>query len=199
MFGTPVNIDPKKMKATREQIMKKRFEPTNTIDYYQKKANKIKHDNIYNYKYTYWIATPNGMRLDDEKNHKYGDTRAGYEEWKRKEPQSWYADHGGVVSLRRVYDRDNDNRTVGYITEEKLSDYTWKEEIAALADECFEKLCEELEVKDKENFKYFLFNDMGFFKDYELELQTKLDKMVHVYNEYNEDEEFKAFLDKVIG
>lgn len=187
-----------KGKEIREKIFKKRFEPTNIIDYYQKKVNKIQHDNIYNYKYKYWIATPNGMRLDDERNHKYGETRKGYEEWKLQEPQSWYADHSSVVSLRRVYDRNNGNITVGYITEEKLSDYAWQNEIIALSDECFETLCNTLEVKDKENFNYFLFNELGFFKDNILELQTKIDKMVHVYEEYNSNPDFKAFLDKVI-
>jgi hypothetical protein len=199
MIGTPVKFDPKKGRELREKIMKRRFEPTNEIDWFQKEANRIEHENIYNYKYTYWVATPNGMRLDDERNHKYGETRDGYEEWKRQEPQSWYADHGGVVSLRRVYDRDNENKTVGYITEEKLSDQGWKNEIVELVEQCFERLCETLNVKDRENFKYFVFNDLGFERDYKLELRTKLDKMVHVYNEYQDDEEYRAFVDKIKG
>jgi hypothetical protein len=192
-------INPSDIIKLRDSIMKKRFEPTNEIDYYQKKAAKIEHDNIYNYKYTYWVPTPHGMRLDDERNHKYGDTRDGYETWKKEEPNGWYTDHGGVVSLRRVYDRNDENRTVAWITEEKLSDYGWRDEIAGLADECFEKLCVSLEVKDVENFKYFVFNDLGFEKDFRLELRTKLDKMVHVYNEYHEDDEYRAFVDKIKG
>lgn len=182
-----------------KELRNRRFEPTNEIDWFQKTAAKIEHDNIYNYKYTYWIATPHGMRLDDEKNHKYGDTRAGYEEWKWKEPQSWYTDHGGLVSLRRVYDRDNDDRTVGYITEEKLSDVPWKQEISELVEQCFERLCETLEVKDVNNFKYFVFNDLGFERDYKLELRTKLDKMVYVYDEYQSNEEYRSFVDKIKG
>lgn len=183
----------------REKIRKRRFEPTNEIDWFQKKANKIEYDNIYNYKYTYWVATPNGMRLDDERNHKYGDNRDGYETWQKEEPQGWIASYSGVTSLRTITDRNNDNRVVGYITEEKLSDEPWKKEIVNLVHDCFERLCEELEVKDRGNFEYFVFNDLGFEKDYKLELRTKLDKMVHVYNEYQEDEEYRAFVDKIKG
>jgi len=184
-------------KEIRERMFKKRFEPTNEIDWFQKEANRIEHENIYNYKYTYYVKTPNGMRLDDERNHKYGDVRDGYEQFKQEKTNT-NTDHGGRVSLREVYDRDT-KRVVGYITEEKLSDESWKDEIRDLVEQCFERLCETLEVKDVENFSYFVFNDLGFEKDYKLELRTKLDKMVHVYNEYNDDDEYRAFVDKIKG
>jgi len=186
------------MSRYMEKLKKKRFTPTNNIDKYQKQANKIKHDNIYNYKYQYFTATPHGMRSDDEKNHKYGTKRDGYEQL-RLDEKNISVSHAGVVSLRTITDRDRNNAVIGYITEEKLSDSGWKDEISKLADECFNELCSELDVKDEESFRYFLFNDLGLFKDYELELQSKLDKMVHVYNEYNNDEEFRAFIDKIIG
>lgn len=179
-------------------MFNKKNKKYNIIEEYQNKANEIERNNAYNYKYTYWIPTPNGMRLDVARNHEYGDTRDGYETWKKNEPQSWYAEYSGRISLRAVTDR-NDNSIVGYITEEKQSDYGWQEEIKSLSDECFDKLCETLDVVDIDNFKYFIFADLGMFKDYKMELKTRLDIMVAVYEEYNFDEDYKKLIDKIKG
>lgn len=171
----------------------------NIIDEYLKKANTIERDNAYNYKYTYWVATPNGMRLDVARNHEYGEDRVGYEKWKNNEPQSWYAEHAGQISLRPVIDRKDGNAIVGYITEERRSDYLWQQEIKALVDECFDKLCEVLHVNDVENFRYFIFSDLGLFKDYKMELRTRLDIMVEVYERYNECDDYKRLICKIKG
>ncbi len=169
----------------------------NIIAEYQRKANELERTNAYNYKYTYWIPTPNGMVLDVARNHEYGSTRDGYESWKTNEPLSWYASHSGQISLRTVTDRNDNNNIVGYITEEKQSDYLWHQDIKDLTDECFNKLCESLEVIDINNFKYFIFSDLGIFKDYKMELKTRLDIMVDVYENYNFDEDYKKLVDKI--
>lgn len=198
-----VKFSPQDAKNVRDMINKRRFEPTNLIDTYEKKANKIKHDNIYNYKYTYMIKTPNGMREDTERNHKYGTTRDGYEKWKTEE-KGLTAGYSGRVSLREItdYQRKDENGiapVVGYIIEEKLSDYPWQQEIAALATEAFDKLCEELEVVDKEMFEYVLWEDFGLYKDYGQELSAKLSRISSMYEKYQEDEEYKKFIDKIKG
>ena len=169
----------------------------NIIKQYIKKASEIERENAYNYKYTYWATTPNGMILDTEKNHKYGSTRDGYECWKNEAPREYTVSYGGVVSLRSVHDRSQDNLIVAYITEEKLSDNSWLKEFEVIADECFIKLCELLEVKDIENFKYFIFSDLGLFKDSKMYIHAKLDKMYDVYEEYQFDEDYKALIDKI--
>ena len=170
----------------------------NIIKQYIKKASEIeRRKNAYNYKYTYWAATPNGMVLDTEKNHKYGSTRDGYECWKNEAPREYNVSHGGAVSLRSVHDRTQDNLIVAYITEEKLSDNSWLKEFEVIADECFIKLCELLEVKDIENFKFFIFSDLGLFKDSKMHMQAKLDKMYELYEEYQFDEDYKALIDKI--
>lgn len=169
----------------------------NLLKQYIKKASEIERKNAYNYKYTYWAATPNGMVLDTEKNHKYGSTRDGYECWKNEVAREYNVSYGGVVSLRSVHDRTQDNLIVAYITEEKLSDNSWLKEFEDIADECFIKLCEILEVKDIENFKFFIFSDLGLFKDSKMYIHAKLDKMYELYEEYQFDEEFKALVDKI--
>ena len=176
------------------------MEPSASIDIikqYIKKASEIEKSSANNYKYTYWTTTPNGMILDTEKNHKYGSTRDGYECWKSEAPREYSVSYGGVVSLRSVHDRKQDDLIVAYITEEKLSDRPWLKEVESIADECFIKLCELLEVKDIENFKFFIFSDLGLFKDYKMQMRAKLDKMHEVYEDYQFDDEYKALVDKI--
>lgn len=174
---------------------KKRFESTNVVDYYQKKADKIKHDNINNFKYVYWMKTPNGMRLNETYNHKYGDSRKGYELWKT-DNQNLVVSYGGNVSLRGIRERKS-NHLIGYITEEKLSDESWKKEIMDLTDECFETLCEELDVKDTDTFEYFIYENM--FDDVAYDLESKLEIMVSVYNKYKTDDDYRKLIDKIKG
>lgn len=180
------------------KLFKKQFKPKNVIDFYLKKADKIKHDNIYNYAYTYCLKTPRGMLLDDSLNHKYGSSRKGFEQWKEDNPDL-NATYNNNVSLRSIKHRSDYSRTVGYVLEEKLSDTPWQDEIKQLADECFEELCGSLNVVDKENFEYFVFNDVGGFEDYSHELIEKLRTMVHVFEEYQSNEEYRKLIDKIKG
>lgn len=178
--------------------MERRFESNNVVDYFLKQAEKIRHENIHNHKYVYWIKTPNGMRLDDESNHKYGDTRKGYEQWKN-ENDNLVAGYSGNVYLRTIETRTPNKKLVGYITEEKLSDEPWKNEIKDLSKQCFEVLCSELGVKDKETFEYFIFADIDACRGFETdaELKIKLEAMVDVYDKYNDDEHFRKLVDKI--
>jgi hypothetical protein len=177
--------------------LEKRFSPTNVIDTYLQKALSIEHAATNSYKYVYWINTPNGMRLDDEKNHKYGESRKGYDQWNEDNP-SHTASYAGVVSLRTIDDRDN-GRKVGYITEEKLSENRWSE-ISILVDDCFIALCRELNVKDNENFKYFITTNFDYFDDGgRMELLDELEVMEQIYVNYHNDEEYKRFIDKLKG
>jgi len=53
-------------------------------------------------------------------NLAFGNTREGYENYKKENPDS-DVHYAGKVSLRKVQDRVS-GRTIGYITETKLSD-----------------------------------------------------------------------------
>lgn len=180
------------------KLFKKDFNPKNVIDYYLKKADKIKHDNIYNYEYTYCLKTPNGMLLDNPTNHQYGKSREGFEQWKENNPDL-HASHNGTIALRPIRHRTDTERVVGYILEEKLSDTAWHNEVLELVDECFEKLCDELQVVDKSIFRYFVFNDTMGYENYSQELLEKLRMMVHVFEEYQDDEEYRNLVDKIKG
>lgn len=180
------------------KLFKKQFKPKNVIDYYLKQAEKIKRNNIYNYAYTYCIKTPKGMILNDPLNHEYGRSRDGFERWKDENPEL-HASHNGTVTLRPIKYRTDPDRIIGYILEEKLSDFPWHNEILTLVDECFDKLCEELDVDDKTTFRYFVFKDAMGYEDYADELHEKLRMMVAVFEDYQRDEEYRKLVDKIKG
>lgn len=167
------------------------------IDSYKRRADEIRFNNRQNFQYEYFIRTPNGFRSDDTLNHKYGDGRAGYEQWKT-ENSHLVASHE-QINLRPIRERNDYDHIVGYLTETRLSDNSWQTEIVQLADECFVKLCEELEVIDVDTFKFFVFNDIGMFDDVDQELNAKLHALVDVYDNYNDDPNYKKLVDKIKG
>ena len=181
-----------------KKLFRKSFNPKHVIDFYLKKADKIKHDNIYNYAYTYCLKTPNGMLLNVPLNHQYGKSREGFEQWKEDNPDL-HACHNGTVSLRPIKTRDGHEKIIGYILEERLSDLTWHNEVLQLVDDCFDKLCEELKVVDKPTFRYFIFSENMGYEDYSDELLEKLRMMVHAFEEYQDNEEYRNLVDKIKG
>ncbi len=180
------------------KIFKKPFKPKNVIDYYQKKAEEIRQDNLYNYEYTYWMKTPKGMLIDEPTIHEYGSSRAGFEQWKMDHP-TLMASVGGKISIRPIVERSCQSRIVGYVTEEQLSDSGWQDEILQLSKDCFDKLCEELDVKDRETFRFFIFHEMCGYENYADELRAKISAMTDVYESYQNDEEYKQLIDKIKG
>ncbi len=180
-------------------MMEKRKQPKNVIDKFLKQAEALNRENLYNFKYEYFVKTLHGYKEDTETNHKYGTTRAGYEQW-CKDNRSLIASYSGVTSVRTITDRSNDdNKEVGCIFETKLKDYTWQKDIAKLVDECFVALCEVLEVKDVDNFKYFIYKDVPQYNDMDAVYISKLEIMVDVFEQYGYDEDYKNFIDKIKG
>lgn len=178
------------------------YDSANVIERFQIKASKIAFANRINRKYTYWIKTPHGMRNDTVTNEKYGSRRDDYEKWRDDHPlyQVSYSDQ---VSLRYIVDTTR-KIVVGYVTEEKISGEAWKKDIETIVEKCFETLCEELNVNDIETFKYFVFNNEFLstsyeMKDYDYDLERKLEMMVLTYEYYNDDEEYRNLIDKIKG
>lgn len=169
----------------------------NIIAAYKKRADEIRFNNRQNFQYEYWIKTPNGFRSDDTLNHRYGDGRAGYEQWKID--NSDLVASAEQINLRPIRERKDYDNIVGYITETKLSDSGWHSEIVQLSDDCFEELCKELEVVDVETFKYFVFTDTRGYENIDDELNAKLYAMVSVFDDYHNDQEFKKLVDKIKG
>jgi hypothetical protein len=172
-------------------------EPKNVVDHYMLEAEKIKYKNLTNFRYGYWIKTPDGMFVDPLHTAKYGDTRTGFEKWKTENPEL-VADTG-KITLRPVRERKKYSEIIGYITEEKLPDDEWHMEVLQLTVDCFQVLCKELKVVDVDTFSFYVFDGADAFENYMDELNFKLHAMVRVYEDYHSSNEFKNLIDKIKG
>ncbi len=188
-----------KREKTDNRLRKPTF-PDTTIGGLLKKADKLKYDKIYNYKYSYFIKTPNGMREDIPTNHKYGNERQGYDDWS-KDHSHLAMSYAGVTSVREMYDRKT-KEVVGYMFEEKLSNTPWLEEIDVLLEEAWISFCNELNVKDTTAVEYFLFEDMELdWRDNGQDRIMKFKRLINVIEQYNDEDEenFKHLFDKIKG
>lgn len=148
-----------------------------------------------NFQYSYLVKTPNGFRNDDFFNHKYGDTRPGYETWKND--NTHLVDDFATTTLRAIHERKDYNNIIGYIQETKLPDGVFYDELLNLINECFDVLCEQLQVIDKETFWYFIFDTkIGCIEVFE-EFNAKVDVIIDTFDRYHEDEDFKKLVDKI--
>ena len=70
-------------------------------------CNQLYTTKAYNYKYEYYTKTPNGMRLDTVNNHKYGQSRDGYNMWSVIESlrsMGWTIDVNYEQDIAWIYD-----------------------------------------------------------------------------------------------
>ena len=137
------------------------------------------------YSYEYFKTTVK----DDERNHKYGTSRAGFDEFK-KENQN--IDYPGSVSYRVHND--------GFVLETRIHN---SNELALrskeLYDSYYQDVLKALDVKDKDSFSFYVDNiqilEMSSFQHYK-GLSSALDEIL---KRYSEDDDFKNFLDKIKG
>lgn len=168
----------------------------NELKEFEDAASKIVRQNINNYKYEYWIKTPNGMRKNEVFNHKYGDTRTGFDKW-RESNRNLSVGYGGQVSIRTMFDTSKEGQIVGYVTEERLSDTIWHSDLETVVEDCFEKLCTLIDVTDKDCFRSFIFANEGLYKDYKSLLDFRLTTLIEVNEKYNSDNKYKKLIDKI--
>jgi len=188
------------MSLKDKRLTKPKF-PDTPIGKLLDKADKIKYDKIYNYEYSYFLKTPKGMVSDTETNHKYGNTREGYEKWKNDNPDLGMS-YSGVVSVREMYKIDNQSDIVGYMFERKLPDKPWLDEIDKLFDEAWQEFCTELDVSDFDSVEYFLFTDIS--SDWRNTGEDRISKfkiLLSTIEKYNDPDEtdFKKLFDKIKG
>ena len=177
---------------------------------YLKDIQSIRKDNIYNYCYKYWTGDENGMRLDVHMNNKYGQDRKGYEQYKNdsvvlpdgtlSEPGQIDVSYSGVTSLRTVTDRKT-NKVIGYITETKLSDNPARDEAKIIFGKQLQAVMNHLEVHDVQSFMYYINQNMPQM-DFRNSVDTYLNKvryLLELVKDYNDDEEFREFIDKIKG
>lgn len=163
---------------------------------------------IYNYEYEYF----KGQLVPDEQWSHLSKTREDYEIFKNaptKLPDGTVAErgqidisYGGVVSLRTITNRQ-DGAVIGYVTETKLSYTPHRDTARKLYDKALIAFREELDVQDIEAFEYWVNNewqlDYGMSgRDSISDYVGAIEKMTETVKEYNECEEFRHFLDKVI-
>jgi hypothetical protein len=165
---------------------------------YLKEIQAIRKDSLNNYEYTYFNKTNNGMEYSVDVNRYFGTDRAGYEKFKQENPDS-YVDHP-TTSLRSVVDRIS-GKTVGFITEKTLSSTPMRDEAKRLFDLQLEEVIRYLEVKDLDSFMYYIDEKTTTFdfNDSVEIYRNKLSSLIDIIDEYENDEEFRKYLNKIKG
>jgi hypothetical protein len=165
---------------------------------YKNQIKNIRKDNIYNYEYEYWKGDKTHLEKDLKATKLFGVSRKGYEKYKECNPDS-IIDYGGVVSLREVTDSVS-GETIGYITERKLSDKPHIDEAKKIFASSVDYVKEFLKVEDTEAFMYYLAQEI-LIQDFNTTVDNilhQIDNLETLLEEYQEDEEFRKFFDKII-
>ena len=164
---------------------------------FKKEIKNIRMDNIYNYSYEYWRGTDNKLFKNELANLTFGDTRKGYESYKRENPDS-YVDIANTY-LRKVKDRVS-GRTIGYITEKKLDNTPYITEAGQIYKDALDYIRETLGVQDESSFMFYVYNNIEI-QDFSKSIDNyyhQIEKLEELLEDYNEDEEFRRFFDKII-
>lgn len=182
----------------RDNRLRKPTFPDTTIGDLLKQADTLKYQKIYNYNYTYYVKTLHGMRDDIESNHKYGNTREGYESWQNDNSRCTMS-YSGVTTVRTITEN---NEITGYMFEEKLPNSPWLEKMDVLLEEAWKSFCSELEIVDEESMQYFLFNDtFSDYRDDGADRITKFNILLNCIEKYNDINEldYKQLINKIKG
>ena len=171
----------------------------------QAELKAIKKELIYNYNYSYFDTNIAGSKEgaivpNENLNEKFGPSRKGYELF-RNEFDELRVGYGGVVSLREITLRDSDE-LVGYVVEEKQPTRPYIQQADDIYDDVLFGFKELLEVKDEESLDFYI-NENGPGYDLHekdnVSLQArKVAFLMDIIHEYNEDESFMRFFDKII-
>jgi len=133
---------------------------------------------------------------DDDLNEKHGSTREGYEQFKAENPG--YISYGGEVDLRTWYDHNGE--VLGYLTETKKTSNDNYVILKKQFEDAKDELYRILDVKDRENFNYWLEEEVPLHTSFRLDTNNVIENICELENiitKYKEDEEFKNFLDKI--
>lgn len=131
---------------------------------------------------------------DDDKNLEYGDTRKGYDRYKR-ETQGYDMSYGGVTSLRTETDRDGN--IIGYMTETKKQVNEPLLEIAKIWEESKKGFFEILEINDPEPVEFWISDKIEINYRCPNSIRSAVYELKDMIDEYFFDESFKKFIDKL--
>ena len=145
---------------------------------------------IYNYDYRYIKE----IIYDEDLEKKYGNTRKGYEQFKKNELGT--ISYGGDVSLRTREDKEGN--IIGYMSEKSLKNNDKLNMIAEIYERAELKFREILGVTCPESFNYW-FDSLGWY-DEKLDVNNLINRIRQlegILTSYKEDKEFRSFIDKI--
>ena len=163
-------------------------------------VNDIKDINkkdAFDYRYKYYELHGDTLKLS-KKCEVFGNDREGFEKFKSENNDS-YVGPSGKISLREIKDSVS-QRTIGYVTEEKVPGAGNISEAEKIYEELFNKVKSVLNVEDNEAFMFYILQGSPSF-DFRPTIDEYIHKarwLVDLYNNYKNDEEFRHFLDKII-
>lgn len=169
-------------------------------NYYQD-LNSITKSSDFYYEYEYFdIINKDGYETilySEEINKKYSNSRKGYEDFKR-DHSNFRIGYSGEVSVRDIKNYDTNDK-IGYIFERKIIDKSYSDKLNVLYNYMKEEVISLLKIKDIESFEYFLktFN-VSFEFNIHSNIKYEIKKLYELVTEYNEDEDFKKFFDKIV-
>ena len=148
-------------------------------------------ESIYNKEYRYIKE----IIWDDELQAKFGKTREGYDKYKNDYSIKGHVAYGGFNDLREITD---DNKIIGYLLETKKSNNESYTELIKILNNAKQATINLLNIKDLVAFDYYL-DTRGFnYYNSTNELIGKIEKLEEIIDDYNNEEDFKLYLDKII-
>jgi len=165
-----------------------------------KELKEIKKETTYNYQYSYLKEDHLGnFKLDSNLCNQYGEKRDGYEKFRRDNSDRVNSvEYSGIISLRKVFSDNEDMKNV-YIMEEKLSYETYSERLSALERKTKKYVIDTLNIIDLDAFQYFISDNLQIdFRNNETDTMRNVEFYMGIIEEYNSDEEFKHYFDKII-
>jgi len=157
--------------------------------------NKIRNLNDYkkNLKYTYLnLINKDRMHFEEseELREKYGIDRDGFERFKNE-----YDVDIPSSSLRYV--KDSNGNIINLVIETSTKNDNNKE-IEELVNEAKEYVYNKLDIKDSESFEFYIENHFITFKDFNDNYYINyLNALEELLSSYEEDEDFRNFINKI--
>ena len=165
---------------------------------YLKEIEKISKEDAWNYEYDYFTIDGENLIKNSQVAEYFGKSREGFEKYREENPDSRIS-YSGEISLRAVFDREND-KVIGYITEKKIKNPKYLEKAKRLYEKQKEEVIKCLNIADIKNFNYYLDIYLVDF-DFNTNINTyarKISKLLDLVENYENDDDFKDFFDKIV-
>jgi len=150
---------------------------------------------IYNTKYRYVKE----IIYDTAAEEKYGTSRAGYDEWKntKKYDQSTSLGYSGVTSVRTLSDYKT-GEALEYILETKETTNDSLTKMLNILEKAEEEFYKILKVTSFDTFNFWFSDQYDMMGRLEANgIISRIEKLESIIRDYNEDEEFRDFINKI--